>query len=119
MANKYSKLGYGNAGDVAAAIESGKIDGKDLVITKDTSELIYIKDDKTQQAIRPRTLLFNSPGDANNQLNKNSDTYAGQTVMIRDEDGKYQPYTVQAAGDGAFEVEPFTAVNTGFVWQEF
>ena len=42
MANKYSKLGYGNAGDVAAAIESGKIDGKDLVVTKDTSELYYI-----------------------------------------------------------------------------
>lgn len=119
MADKYSKLGYGNAGDVATAIEGGKLDGKDLVVTKDTSELIYIRDDKTQQAIRPRTLLFNSPGEAITALNKNSDTYAGQTVMVRDENGKYQPYTVQTSSDESFIVEPTVAAQTGFVWQEF
>ena len=107
MANKYSKLGYGNAVDVAAAIESGKIDGKDLVVTKDTSELYYIKDDKSVQKIQTRTQLFNSPGEA------------GQTVMIRDENGKYQPYTVQASGDSSFVVEPTVTANAGFVWQEF
>ena len=101
MANKYSKLGYGNASDIATAIESGKLDGRDLVVTKDTSEIIYIKDDKTQQALRPRMLLFNSPGEAITALNKNSDTYAGQFVMIRDDNGKYQPYTVQPAATAA------------------
>lgn len=119
MANKYSKLGYGNAGDINTAIESGKLDGRDIVVTKDTSELIYIKDDKTQQAIRPRNLLFNSPGEAITALNKNSDTYAGQFVMIRDENGKYQLYTVQTSGDASFVVEPTVTANTGFVWQEF
>nr|DAK81107.1 MAG TPA: hypothetical protein [Caudoviricetes sp.] len=119
MANKYSKLGYGNAGDVASAIESGKIDGKDLVVTKDTSELYYIKDDKSVQKIQTRTQLFNSPGEAIAALNKSSDTYAGQTVMIRDENGKYQPYTVQASGDSSFVVEPTVTANVGFVWQEF
>lgn len=119
MANKYSKLGYGKAEDINTAIESGKLDGRDIVVTKDTSELIYIKDDKTQQAIRSRTLLFNSPGEAITALNKSSDTYAGQSVMIRDENGKYQLYTVQTSGDASFVVEPAVTANTGFVWQEF
>lgn len=81
--------------------------------------IIYIKDDKTQQALRPRMLLFNSPGEAITALNKNSDTYAGQFVMIRDENGKYQPYIVQASGDSSFVVEPTVTANAGFVWQEF
>ena len=117
MAN-YSKLGYGNLADLPAAIESGKIDGKDIVITKDTSELIYIDDDKNPQHIRMRTLVFDSIEEAKEQLAKNSDTYAGQTIMIRDENGKYQPYTVQTADEG-FVVEPFATTATGLVWQEF
>ena len=39
--------------------------------------------------------------------------------MIRDENGKYQPYTVQASGDSSFVVEPTVTANAGFVWQEF
>lgn len=56
----HSKLGYGNSTDVDSAIENGVIDGKDLVITKDTSEFIYIRDDKTKQIIRPRERLFDT-----------------------------------------------------------
>lgn len=119
MANKYSKLGYGNASDIATAIENGKLDGRDLVVTKDTSEIIYIKDDKTQQVLQSRNPRFNSPGEAITALNKNSDTYAGQFVMIRDDNGKYQPYTVQAGGDSSFVVEPTVTANAGLVWQEF
>ena len=43
MAYKYSKLGYGNAEDVEAAIALGLIDGKDIIITKDTC-LLYTSD---------------------------------------------------------------------------
>ena len=88
-------------------------------MTKDTSELYYIKDDKSVQKIQTRTQRFNSPGEAIAALNKSSDTYAGQTVMIRDDNGKCQPYTVQASGDSSFVVEPTVTANTGFVWQEF
>ena len=35
---KYSKLGYGNAEDVEAAIALGMLDGRDMIITKDSSE---------------------------------------------------------------------------------
>lgn len=83
----YSKLGYGNAANLDTAITNGKIDGKDIVITKDTSEFYYIRDDKTKQAIRPRPAMYNSVSAAESDLAKNSDTFAGQTVMIRAEDG--------------------------------
>lgn len=115
----YSKLGYGKATDVDIAIEKGIIDGKDLVITKDTSEFIYIRDDKTKQVIRPRERLFDSEDEALSALNTDSDTYAGQTVKILGSNGKYVPYIVQKSLSGSYTIEPFAAETTGFVWQEF
>lgn len=115
----YSKLGYGNLANLDTAITDGKIDGKDIVITKDTSELFYIRDDKTKQAIHPRDALYSNVSAAETDLNKNGDTYAGQTVMIRDNEGKYQPYVVQDKQDGGFQVEAFGGASSGFVWQEF
>ena len=86
MAYKYSKLGYGNAEDVEAAIALGLIDGKDIIITKDTSEFIYVRDDLSIQKVAPRTLCFDSIPAANEEINQNDATYAGQTVMIRGKD---------------------------------
>ena len=111
--------GYGNAENLDTAITNGIIDEKDLVITKDTSEFYYIRDDKSKQAIRPRTRVFDSNGQANEQLNNSSDTYAGQTVMIKNTAGKYEPWIVQLLDTGKFAVEPFNTASTGFVWQEF
>lgn len=116
---EYSKLGYGNAADVDAAIEKGIIDGKDLVITKDTSEFLYIRDDKTKQVIRPRCRIFGTPGEANAALNDDPTTYGGQTVMILDDTGKYSPYVVQKLESGKFVVEPFVMSSTNFTWTEF
>lgn len=115
----YSKLGYGNLSNLDSAIESGKIDGKDIVITKDTSELYYIRDDKTKQAIRSRLARYNSVTEAETDLKKNTDTFAGQIVMIKDENGKYQSYTVQDDSAGSFKVESTIGTVGGFVWQEF
>ena len=39
MAKEYSKLGYGNDEDIDAAIALGLIDERDMIITKDNSEL--------------------------------------------------------------------------------
>lgn len=114
-----SKLGYGNAENLDTAITNGTIDERDLVITKDTSEFYYIRDDKTKQAIRPRIRVFDSSDQATEQLNNSSDTYAGQPVMIKNSDNKYEPWTVQLLSTGKFTVEQFNATGTGFVWQEF
>lgn len=118
--SKYSKLGYGNSANLDTAIENGVIDGKDIVITKDTSELYYIRDDKTKQAVRPRVQVFDSESEANEELNNDSSTYAGQTVMIKDDSGKYIPWVVQKKSDSdKFEVESLSVASTGFVWCEF
>jgi hypothetical protein len=114
------KFGYGNVNNIDTAVESGTLDERDLVLTKDTSELIYIKDDKTQQKIRSRVRTFTSTEDAVTELNKSSDTYAGQPISIKNSvDGKYYPYTVQQ-GASSFVIEPVISnTGSGFTWTEF
>lgn len=118
---EYSKLGYGEFGKIDTAVEQGILDGKDIVITKDTSEFIYIRDDKTKQIIRSRVPTFDTEAEAVSALNAASDTYAGQPVAIKGSDGKYKPYTVQH-GESGFIVEAvagMTNTTSGFLWQEF
>lgn len=118
---EYSKLGRGEFNNIDTAVQSGVLDGKDIVITSDTSELVYIRDDKTKQLIKGRVERYDSESDAVTALNNATDTYAGQPVMIKDTNSKYQPYVVQN-GESGFIVEAvsgMTSVNTGFVWQEF
>ena len=63
--------------------------------------------------------MYNSVSAAESDLAKNSDTFAGQTVMIRAEDGKYAPYIVQDKAEGGYQVEALGGTGGGFVWQEF
>ena len=124
MAEKYdySKLGYGNSEDVEAAIALGLIDGRDIIITRDTSEIKYVRDDLSVQTIRPRQLTFDTVSEANSVINDSEDSYEGQTVMIRDEKGKYAPWIVQKYGEGEdaqLMVEPFSIAPTNFRWTEF
>ncbi len=120
MAQETTKLGYGCAEDVQTAIDLGIVDKRDLIITRDTSEFLYIKDDLTPQTIRSRDRIFNSVSDANKQLNEYKDTFAGQTVMILDENGKYTPWIVQQSeATGLFLVEPFSVNPTTLQWTEF
>lgn len=120
MAQSSAKLGYGKNENIDKAIANHVIDENDIVITEDTSELVYIKDDRTKQYIRPRNKTFESIVDAVENLNASADTYAGQTVMIKNTDGKYNIYTVQVAPDGAWEVDPLpTATGTGLTWVRF
>ena len=118
MANTV-KLGYGNATRIDTAIETGILDEHDLVLTDDTSEFVYIRDDKSKQFIRPRFRLFSSEDEAVTELNDEVDTYAGQMVGIMDDDGKYQMYIVQN-GTSGFEVEPIiNSDSVGLKWQSF
>ena len=106
--------------DIDAAIALGLIDERDMIITKDTSELKYVRDDLSVQTIRPRNLMFNTVSEANKALNNSEDSYAGQTVMIKDNKGKYAPWVVQqSASTGRFLVEPFIVSQTNFQWTEF
>lgn len=50
-----AKIGYGNKVDIENAITSAAIDEGDLVITKDTEELAFIKPDKSTMFIKSRS----------------------------------------------------------------
>ena len=106
---EYSKLGYGNAEDVEAAIALGMIDGKDIIITKDTSELLYVRDDLSVQTIRPRQLVFDSVSAANEKINSSEDSYEGQTVMIRAEIAQFRAKINLTSENSFFDKIPLPA----------
>lgn len=119
--SKKVKLGYGDYENIDTAITEGKIDERDIVITKDTSEFVYIRDDKTKQVIKARIARFENEQEAVAQLNTATDTYAGQPVAIKGSNGKYQSYTVQD-GESGFVVESIAdsaGSNDGLTWVEF
>ena len=122
MPNEESaKLGYGKYDRVNKAVDSGTLDARDLVITRDTSEFIYIRDDLSQQVIRPRLRCFDDVFTALNELNNSADTYAGQFVCIKNESGDYEPYVVQQ-GTSVFEVQPIVqaqAPTANIQWVRF
>ena len=50
-----TKIGYGNKADIDTAISETAIDEGDLIITKDTEELAFIKPDKSTMFIKSRS----------------------------------------------------------------
>ncbi len=50
-----AKFGYGNKADISTAISDSAIDEGDLIITKDTEELAFIKPDKSTMFIKSRS----------------------------------------------------------------
>lgn len=113
-----AKLGYGSVNNIDSALSTKKIDARDLVITNDTSEFIFIRDDLSKQVVRPRIQRFPNILSAINGLNASTDTYAGAVVMIMGDSGKYEPYIVQNGTDG-FEVQPFGTQTIGLDWVRF
>lgn len=120
MAQNGAKLGYGKAANIDTAISKKLLDVHDLIITSDTSEFMYVKDDSTTQTIRTRNRCFDSIVDATEALNASTDTYAGQIVMIKDSDGEYNIYTVQQDSSGTWEVKALpTSTGGSLQWVYF
>lgn len=121
ISEESAKLGYGKYDRVNTAVDSGTLDARDLVITRDTSEFIYIRDDLSQQVIRPRLRCFDNLLTALSELNSSGDTYAGQFICIKNDGGEYEPYIVQQ-GTSTFEVQPLITSQTptvGISWVRF
>lgn len=98
---EYVKIAYGPKSHIKQALKDGLIDGNDIVFTTDTSELVWITEDGKQKLVKPRNLVFDDVGSAKQTLNASSDTYAGQTVMIKNPAGNYESYTVQNSPSGS------------------
>lgn len=122
MASKFrSKFGYGNYADIDKAIEDGLIDAGDIVVTADTSELVYIKSDKSQQPINTKIKTYDSMDTALLVINT-VHFQEGQIISIKNDYGKYELFMIQKDGS-KYIVEPVTGNSDNstynyLCWQE-
>lgn len=93
MAGNRVKYAYVNYDDIHGKIDSGEIDQYDIVFTKDTHEQYFIKEDLSLLRIISKVYCFDSIIEAEETLNKNTDTYVGQIVAIAN-DNIYSGYIV-------------------------
>lgn len=98
--SNHTRIVYANYADIATAIEEGKINANDIVLCKDTQQIVYVKSDLTYFPIQSKSYVFDSDTDAIKALNVATDTYEGQIVSIKNEAGSYDAYTVYKDGDG-------------------
>lgn len=96
-----NKPGYMNFADIADRLESGKLNAYDTVYTKDTHEVVFIKEDKSLIRMKCRLDVYSSVVIAEYNLNLNTDTYIGQIVGIED-DGWVRLYNVNYADNRFF-----------------
>lgn len=100
MADEKSSLCYGRESDISSAIKAEKIDGADLVITKDTKRIAFIRpSDKSILFTKSKMETFNSVEEANIYLTADESAYAGELISVLVK-GKYKTYRVQIAESG-------------------
>ena len=93
-----NKPGYMNFNDIADRLESGKLNAYDTVYTKDTHEVVFIKEDKSLIRMKCRLDVYENVVVAEYYLNLNTDTYVGQIVGIENGDW-VRLYNVNYADD--------------------
>lgn len=81
-----NKPGYMNFDDIADRLESGKLNAYDVVYTKDTHEVVFIKEDLSLIRMKCRLDVYPSVVVAEYYLNLNTDTYVGQIIGIEQGD---------------------------------
>ncbi len=81
-----NKPGYMNFDDIADRLESGKLNAYDVVYTKDTHEVVFIKEDLSLIRMKCRLDVYPSVVVAEYYLNLNTDTYVGQIVGIEQDE---------------------------------
>lgn len=88
-----AKFAYINKDEIVPYIQDNTLNSADIVYTKDTHENYFISPDLIPIAIKSTIYCFESEKEAEEILNKSSDTYAGQIVSIRKDD-VYKGYIV-------------------------
>ena len=93
------KFGYGLKANILSAIEQNKLDTGDIIISSDTKEIAFVKPDSTLIYLKSRDEVFESLSNAQLYL-EDASAYAGETIKIKLEDGKYHTYILQSSDDG-------------------
>lgn len=112
MANytDHSKFIYQNYDDIQDGINSGEINSWDVILCRDTKEMLLIRDDLSISPIKSKVYRFTSTEEAVTVLNAASDSYAGQIVSIL-HNGSYIGYIVNLNNFNRFYVTPLSIYN--------
>lgn len=99
-----AKQGYLSYDNMIAKIASGELDAYDIVYVEQQKQCYVISPNLIPWAIKSRVYTFESVSEAEEKLNQNTDTYAGQIVSILVEN-KYVAYIVNLNSDNKYYVE--------------
>lgn len=102
------KFGYLSYEDMLKRIEEHKLNAYDFVFGKDTREYYIVSPDLEPISIKTKIHVFNSVKEAEELLNQNSDTHAGQLVAVLD-NGIYRGHIVNRStnrGINSYTVTP-------------
>lgn len=101
----HSRIVFANYDDIQKAIDTNVIDTNDIVICKDTREMIIVREDKSLCPVSSRHYRFDSQDAALEYLNKSADTYDGQFISIKNKfSGNYEGFIVNKE-NGKYTVE--------------
>ena len=103
MSEMQWKIGYGLKTNVANALLQSTLDSGDLIITSDEGkeQIGFVKPDNSvvwMKAI-PINDVFESMVEGESYI-ETEEAYAGQTVKVKMEDGKYHIYILQPSDSG-------------------
>ena len=100
MADKKWRLGYGNESNISSAIEAGKLDGSDLIITKDTKRVAFVRPaDNSVLFSKSKLETFDTVEAANTYAESDTSAYAGELISVL-VNGKYKTYRLQSEKSG-------------------
>lgn len=104
MAEKKWRLGWGNEGNILSAIEAGILDGSDLIITKDTKRVAFVRpNDEGVLFTKSRLETFDNLSKAQEYASSDVSAYVGELISVL-VNGKYKTYRLQEAESG-YELE--------------
>lgn len=112
MANRNQKMkfGYGNENRIQSAIDAGKFDGGDLILTKDTHRLAFVDTASIEPFfVKSQLEKFDSLDAAENYLTT-ARVYSGELISVK-VNGKEKTYRVQSS-DSGFVLEDIQNVQS-------
>lgn len=118
MSDTQSKIGYGPKERVGNALESEALNKYDIIITSNegSEEIGFVKPDGSVAFLKARPVneVFQSYDEWKefSSTQNTQDVYAGQTVKIKLDDGRYHTYVLQTSDSGGYELEE---IGTGSV----
>lgn len=114
-----TKIGYGRANSIPSAVESGKIDKGDLIVTSDTNELVFIAPDGTFIRSKSRINRFDTREEAVAYAENNPAAYDGEIINIKGENGAYLLHSLIMGSTGKLEVrDQIVNSQNEITWEE-